>query len=216
MQNQKRRAVWRAMAGAATVPLVVGLVACSGGPDAGGEFSAERKTVDAFMNALQNGDAQQASTYLADRSSFPADALTDDFYSSAVERPQDARISVATENQGTVYVQVDYRLGSDDRELDLVMAGGDRPLIAGWSGTPTILRSAAGAGRVTVSDTLEIEVGTAASYTSLLPGRYSVSYTGAGSAVGPFELDFPVTAPESDTPLPTGVSFAGGALEFAG
>lgn len=216
MQNQRRRAVWRTMTGAATVSLIVGLAACSGGTDAGGEFSAERKTVEAFMDALQNGDAQQASTYLADRSSFPADALTDDFYSSAPERPQDARIAVATESQGTVYVQVDYRLGSDDRELDLVMASGDRSLIEGWSGTPTILRSAAGDGRVTVSDALEIEVGTAASYTSLLPGRYSVSYTGTGDAVGPFELDFPVKAPESDSQLPTGVSFAGGALEFAG
>lgn len=216
MSDRNGRAVRRATTGTAIISLAFGLVACSGGPDAGGEFSAERKTVEAFMTALENGEAQQASTYLADRSSFPADALTDDFYSSAVERPRDARISVATENQGTVYVQVDYRLGSDDRELDLVMAGGDRPLIAGWSGTPTILRSAAGDGRVTVSDALTIEVGTAASYASLLPGRYSVSYTGTGGTVGPFDLDAPVTRADSGAHLPSGVSFAGGALTFGG
>lgn len=142
--------------------------------------------------------------------------MTNDFYATAVDHPEGARIAVATENDETVYVQVDYRLGSDDREVDLVMSGGDDPRIDSWSGIPTILRSATGEGRISVSDALTIDVGPAASYASLLPGRYTLSYTGtgAGTGIAPFELDFPVAAPEADSQLPTGVSFAGGALEF--
>lgn len=62
MRNTKWGAVRRTAAVGAVAPLFIGLAACSGTADVGGDFATERKTVEAFMTALERGDAQQAST----------------------------------------------------------------------------------------------------------------------------------------------------------
>ncbi len=206
----------RAFALSLAVVMGTGLTACTGSPDAGGDFAAQRETVTAFMTALERGDAQQAATYLSDTTSFPRGALTDDFYAKAVARPTAATITVATEIDGKVAVQLDFRLGDDDRELDLMLDRSTPPRIEQWSGMPTILRSADGAGRLEISQALTIDLDTQSTSAAFLPARYRMAFTGTSSTenVDAFELDFPVTPDAADTQLPDGVGFAGGALAF--
>ncbi|WP_295783403.1 hypothetical protein [uncultured Microbacterium sp.] len=199
-----------------TVIMAMGLTSCTTRPDSGGDFAAQRETVTAFIAALERGDAEQAATYLSDTASFPRQALTNDFYAKAVSRPTDARVTVATEIDDAVAVQLDFRLGDDRRELNLMLDHSNPPRIEQWSGMPTILRSTAGTGRVAVSDDLTIELDAQSTYASLLPARYRIAFTGTASAgrVDGFELDFPVTPGAADAQLPDGVRFAGGALDF--
>lgn len=206
----------RALALSLAAIMGAGLAGCAGSPDSGGDFSAQRETVTAFMTALERGDAQQASTYLSDTTSFAREAMTDEFYAKAVEHPADARISVATDIDDKVAVQVDFRLGDDDRELNLMLDQADPPRIEQWSGVPTILRSGGGDGRLVISGALTLDLGAESTYASLLPARYSVAFSGSATAddVDAFDLDFPVSPEATDARLPDGVSFAGGALEF--
>lgn len=171
---------------------------------------------------LESGKTDGVAALITSDSDLTSAVLDEDFYASAVARPEDATVVAAIETEpGTVYVTVEYTLDTQKRDIKVaVVEEAGEPKIDGWLHETLSLAPLRAAGaverngrpsaawevnRTYVVGDLEKSVQFVA-----LPGIYSFEFVNpAGTAPRSFTVEFPIDFVELTANVPTGVTARG-------
>jgi hypothetical protein len=209
----------RVAASLSAASALLALAGCaSAAPFGADEYGAEMQVAQRFFAALEEGNTATAlSLTTGDLGIRPDIATATALYADEDDRPQDATIVSAVEvGESSVYVDVDFTLGGDERSAQLEFdRTGPEPLISGWLFAALPVAAHAQPGELIISDDVEVALGDEPFDLVLLPGRYDFRYEGPGRADGEtFTLDFPFEREQMNDLLPDGVSIPAASLEI--
>jgi hypothetical protein len=201
------------------VSVLAALTGCASSATFGAdEYGAEIDVAERFFAALEEGNTATALSLTTGELGIRPDVATaTGLYADADDRPRDASIVSAVEvGESSVYVDVDFTLGGDQRSAKLEFdRSASEPLITGWLFSSLPVAAHAEPGELIISDDVSVDLGDEAFDLVLLPGRYDFRYEGPGRAAGEsFTLDFPFESQEMSDALPDGIDIPFASLEI--